>query len=182
MQINRPDLEKISKIISHALRHEPEVYNLELDEQGWVFLDDLVNGLNKKGILIDIQTIFIIVEKSKKKRHEIFNSKIRACYGHSTDNKIFKKNSIPPVKLYHGTIKDKWEKILQKGLIPMKRNYVHLSDSIEEAKKIGGRRKGEVIVLAIMSYEASKDGINFYKETDGIWLSNPIPSIYISLL
>lgn len=33
----------------HALRHEPWLYELELDEEGWVALSDLVSSLQKQG-------------------------------------------------------------------------------------------------------------------------------------
>ena len=36
------DLTRLSRTISHALRHEPWVYGLELDTYGWVHMNDLV--------------------------------------------------------------------------------------------------------------------------------------------
>ena len=39
------DFERLSKVISHALRHEPWLYELELDKSGWVLLDQLLQDL-----------------------------------------------------------------------------------------------------------------------------------------
>src|SRR5215469_12152192 len=39
------DLTKLSRTVSHALRHEPWLYGLELDSYGWVHLIDLVVSL-----------------------------------------------------------------------------------------------------------------------------------------
>ncbi|WP_180377870.1 RNA 2'-phosphotransferase [Rothia nasimurium] len=36
---------KLSKLVSYALRHRPEEFNLTPDSQGWVDLDDLVRGI-----------------------------------------------------------------------------------------------------------------------------------------
>ncbi len=34
---------KLSRVISHALRHKSEAYNLDLDEEGWVSIESLLN-------------------------------------------------------------------------------------------------------------------------------------------
>lgn len=39
------DLPKLSRAVSHALRHEPWLYELELDGEGWTSVDDLLQAL-----------------------------------------------------------------------------------------------------------------------------------------
>lgn len=56
--------------MSHALRHEPQSYNLNLDKQGWVLLYDLVIALNSKGIQVDKNDICKMVELSEKRRYQ----------------------------------------------------------------------------------------------------------------
>lgn len=170
---------QLSKIVSHALRHETQSYNLSLDKQGWVLLSDLVIALNSKGIEVDEIDITKMVELSEKKRHQILNGKIRAYYGHSVENKIFKYPVEPPEYLYHGTVQDRLNNILEKGLLPMERQYVHLSIDKETAAIVGSRRKGELVILTINANEAFLSNIQFYKEENGIWLSDSIPSKYI---
>ena len=41
------DPTKLSRTVSHALRHEPWLYGLELDSYGWVHLIDLVVSLRR---------------------------------------------------------------------------------------------------------------------------------------
>ena len=72
------DLIQLSKIVSHALRHEPRSYNLILDNEGWVTLSDFVSALNNKGLQVDKESLIEMVEKSEKKRHQIYGNKIRA--------------------------------------------------------------------------------------------------------
>ncbi len=43
------DLEKLSKIVSHALRHEPVFYDLILDKTGFVNISVLVASLRNHG-------------------------------------------------------------------------------------------------------------------------------------
>ena len=40
--MEKKDLRDLSKLVSHALRHEPEAYGLRLDKDGWVSLDTFI--------------------------------------------------------------------------------------------------------------------------------------------
>lgn len=175
------DLNKLSKIISQILRHEPFTYGLTLDSQGWVSLQDLTVALNFHGIRIDINTIIKMVEQSEKKRHQILSGKIRAYYGHSIEGKILKKSSEPPEFLCHGTRQDNLNSIMEVGILPMDRQYVHLSIDEETAKMIGSRKKGKLAVLKVKAREAHSHLIRFYKEDNGIWLSDLIPPQWVML-
>jgi putative RNA 2'-phosphotransferase len=42
MTTGKIDPKQLSKTLAHALRHAPEEYNLTLDPEGWVGLDDLL--------------------------------------------------------------------------------------------------------------------------------------------
>jgi putative RNA 2'-phosphotransferase len=177
------DNNKLSKIISHALRHEPESYGLTLDNEGWVNINELLFALQKKkewkGLSID--NIETMINLSSKKRHECLNGKIRALYGHSISQQIIKEKSIPPNLLYHGTLQNKVSRILNEGLKPMERQYVHLSIDMATATKVAERRKGEINILEIEALKAYNDGFSFYKEDNGIWLADFIPPKYIKI-
>lgn len=177
------DSTKLSKTISHALRHEPQLYNLQLDNEGWVQLFQLVDSLRDKGWKdLQQEDIITIIEKSEKKRFQILDNKIRAYYGHSIDEKIIKQQKVPPDVLYHGTSAGNIDSITSKGLLPMDRQYVHLSEDRTTAEIVARRRKNIVImILTIHARQANDSGIAFYKEENGIWLSEPIPSRYIDL-
>ncbi|KIE18330.1 hypothetical protein DS62_11770, partial [Smithella sp. SC_K08D17] len=95
------------------------------------------------------------------------------------ENKILKYAVEPPEFLYHGTVQNSLINILKKGLLPMGRQYVHLSIDRSTAEMVGSRRKGDLVVLTIRAKEAFLNNIQFYKEENGIWLSDQIPSKYI---
>lgn len=179
--MNSIDLRQLSKSVSHALRHEPQVYNLTLDAHGWVSLSDLVLAFNSKGIYVDEDSIVDMVEHSDKRRHQIVSGRIRACYGHSVEYSILKNPDVPPDFLYHGTTQDNLSSIIKKGLLPMERKYVHLSFDEKYAEVSGSRRKGELVILKVKSREAHLDHVKFYEEENGVWLSTTIPSKYIEI-
>lgn len=94
----------MSKEVSYALRHAPWEYELEMDDEGWVPVNQLLDALHRDEKWKEVkEDLAKMVEESEKKRHEICNGKIRAYYGHSIPLKISKELKSPPNVLYHGT-------------------------------------------------------------------------------
>lgn len=174
---------ELSKEISYVLRHAPQEYGLTLDEQGWVPAEDLINALKKREKYSDLtlQDIADMIQASEKKRHQLVDDRIRALYGHSTEEKIKKDAVQPPDVLYHGTAHKFLEKILEQGLISKDRQYVHLSQDRETAITVGKRRDDNPAILHIDAVTAWKDGIKFYHGNETIWLADDIPANYITL-
>ncbi len=180
--VNEKEFDKISRVVSHALRHEPWIYELELDDDGWVQVGDLINVLrreNSKWCDITSDTLINIIKASDKKRHEICDGKIRALYGHSVPQKLLKQPSTPPAILYHGTSPELASIILRNGLLPMGRQYVHLSIDIGTASKVGQRKSPKPALLQINSEDAMKSNVVFYRGNDIVWLADFIPSKFI---
>lgn len=120
---------KLSKEISYALRHAPREYELEVDEQGWVPIEQLLDALHRTNEwrTITQEDIQQMINTSEKKRHELVDNRIRALYGHSIPMKIIKAKRKPPDILYHGTARKFVKSIMEIGLSPQNRQYVHLS-------------------------------------------------------
>ena len=174
----------LSKEISYALRHAPWEYELEMDENGWVSMEQLLEALHRKNDWKSItqDDIQQMIELSEKKRHEIVGNKIRAFYGHSIPMKISKIESKPPEILYHGTARRFMKSILENGLSPQSRQYVHLSQDIETAQDVGRRHDDKPCILAIDALKAWNDGISFYYGNEKVWLADFVPRIYIKEL
>ena len=173
----------LSKTIAHALRHEPGLYGLELDKEGWAVLDDLVEALKKYYRWQNLEKAEI--EKmnavSEKKRFEIKADKIRALYGHSSGVGIEKIPSEAPEFLFHGTTEENAEQILKQGLQPMERQFVHLSADKNTAWHVGKRKTNKPVILEIEAKKAAASGVRFYLGNDTIWLADPIPALFIKL-
>jgi len=178
------NLVDLSKEISYALRHAPWEYELELDEQGFVPIVQLLHALNESETYereITQADLEQIIANSEKKRHEIVGDKIRALYGHTVPQIIKKEPGIPPAVLYHGTTHRALPQILQDGLKPMRRQYVHLSIDVETATRVGKRRDPEPVILKIDTEAAQKAGIQFYIGNDKVWLCNRVPKECITV-
>ena len=89
----------LSSTISHALRHEPWIYELELDNDGWVSVESLLQSLKplqSEWSDLSIDHLEKMIAKSGKKRHELSGNKIRALYGHTIPGKLKKEPAEPP--------------------------------------------------------------------------------------
>ena len=176
-------LTRLSKTISHALRHAPWLYELELDEAGWTPVADLLEGLRRHRSVwqdLDEGDLQAVIARPGKKRFEMREGKIRALYGHSLRSKIAREPAVPPVVLYHGTTPAAAQTIQREGLQPMRRQYVHLSADEETAREVALRKGSEPVILVVRAGEAHAAGVAFYRGNDLIWLADPIPPSFIS--
>ena len=171
-----------SKTMSYALRHRPEEFGLVLDKEGWVDIKTFCAALacHKGGISLTEEDIAQIIAGSEKKRFEMSNGKIRATYGHSTENKIEFSPAVPPAVLYHGTSNRALDSIRKTGLLPMNRQYVHLSSDVVTARKVGERHDRNPVILAVDAAKMHADGMKFFHSAnDGTWMCEKVPVRYI---
>lgn len=177
------DYKNLSKTVSMALRHSPEKLGLTLSAEGWVTVEELIAGLARldaKWDSVTPQDLEQMDAQSGKQRFEITDGRIRALYGHSTqDTQITYEPVQPPALLYHGTSPEVAQLILQEGIKPMSRQYVHLSDTVQLAKIVGSRKHKAPVVLQLDAATASADGIKFYHGNDNTWLADAISAKYI---
>lgn len=173
----------LSKEMTRALRHKPWLYELELDEDGYVEIAQLLYALREKTYFADVTEADIrrIEAGMDKKRFQISGTKICALYGHSFDRRIRKTIQTPPAVLYHGTSARAAQLILVEGLKPMGRQYVHMAREIPDALQVGKRKGKDVVLLEIDAGKACDEGVVFYAGNDKIWLADQIPANYIQL-
>jgi putative RNA 2'-phosphotransferase len=178
--LNKKQQKILSQTLSHALRHEPWLYELELDDQGFVKLVDILTAINgaleQELSLIAVEDIAQMIENSEEKRHEIIEGKVRALYGHSLPGLIAKTEFVPDTSmaLYHATSPEAALSIMQYGLLPMARQYVHLSPSREVALEVGRRKSKNPVLLVINVTVAMELGSHFYQGNDKVVLADEI--------
>jgi putative RNA 2'-phosphotransferase len=172
----------LSRAVSHALRHEPWLYELEIDDEGWTRVDDLLGALRQSRSdwkQLSKEDFEEMIARSEKRRHEISGDKIRALYGHSLPGKLKKTAAQPPLELFHGTTPSAAALVLREGLKPMGRQFVHLSIDLDTAVKVGKRKCEDPVILLIYASLASASGIVFYRGNETVWLADGIPCPFI---
>ncbi|MBL7497963.1 RNA 2'-phosphotransferase [Frankia sp. CNm7] len=172
----------LSRAVSHALRHEPWLYELELDDEGWTPVDQLIAALREKGgrwTSVDRVSLERMLETATKPRHERDGERIRALYGHSLTGRIRRVPTTPPATLFHGTAPESWTTIRTDGLLPMGRQYVHLSADRETATSVGLRKSPNPIILLVDAATAAETGLPFYQGNHLVWLADTVPARYL---
>ena len=162
-----------SKRLAYVLRHSDLP-----DRNGWVRVGVLLNEMS-----ITLPILQGIVAEDTKGRFEFSEDKssVRALYGHTIDVNLGLEPTIPPLVLYHGTAEKYIDSIMKEGLRPRKRNFVHLSETMDMAKQVGTRH-GSPVVLSIDIEAMIRAGYKFYKAQNGIWLTGDIPSKFLKIV
>lgn len=175
------ELTKDSKFLSLILRHKPDLVGIEIQEEGWVKVESLLEKCAEFGRPISKETLRIIVESDEKQRYSFKDDGeyIRANQGHSIDVDMSFKEESPPIILYHGTARKNIESIKRQGLTKQNRQYVHLSKDFHTARTVGSRH-GTSVVYNVKAYEMSKQGYKFFLSENGIWLTEWVPTNYLS--
>jgi putative RNA 2'-phosphotransferase len=177
--MNEKHKKTVSKFLSLILRHSPETIGLQLDQNGWADVDEL---MSKSSVHFTSEELEEVVETNDKQRFA-FNAdhtKIRASQGHSIDIDLALQPQQPPEFLFHGTVAKFLEAIKKDGLQKMSRQHLHLSHDRQTAEKVGSRR-GIPVILNISSGQMHRDGILFFLSDNGVWLTDHVPAQYIDL-
>lgn len=179
---NQKNLTKISKYMSLILRHRPEVIGLTLDPHGWADVKALIRGIQGKYPEFNRKTLEEIVESDEKQRYSFDQNgmRIRANQGHSVHVDVDMEEMDPPEILYHGTGRKSLSSILEKGLLPGNRLFVHLSKDTETARKVGARH-GDPVIFIVHAGQMAKDGYTFRLSANGVWQIPEVPVKYLEL-
>lgn len=169
---------QVSKFLSYILRHNPARFNLKIDKNGYIDVDEILKILKRRFLGFTKKELLELIRQDVKGRFEVLDNKIRATYGHSIPIELPNLAVEPPEILYHGTSKEACLRILKEGLRPMRRQFVHLSLDKQDAFSVGLRHTQKPTILKISALKAYLEGIEFFKSTN-IYLCRFIPKKYI---
>jgi putative RNA 2'-phosphotransferase len=170
----------ISKLLSLALRHQPEVLRIELDSQGYASVDSVLAGLSISGIHLSREGLEKLVAENDKKRFAFSPDglMIRASQGHSVKVDLGYEACRPPEVLFHGTAVKNLLSISHQGLVKGSRQHVHLSSKFDVALEVG-KRHGRPVILKVKANEMWLAGEMFYLSANGVWLTDHVPVRYL---
>ncbi|WP_417563087.1 RNA 2'-phosphotransferase [Microbacterium sp.] len=173
----------ISKTMSHALRHAPGEYGLQLDAAGWTDLEEVRAAVSTAlRTTVTIDDIERVVAESPKRRFESDGVSIRAAYGHSVDGRI--EHTVaenPPARLFHATAPNVLPAIRIEGLRAMGRQYVHLAVDPEVATRVGRRKASNPALLGVDAAKFLADGHQLFAAGPHIFLADAVPPEYLTV-
>ncbi|MFO0571253.1 MAG: RNA 2'-phosphotransferase [Polyangiaceae bacterium] len=172
---------RISKFLSFVLRHEPASIGIALDAAGWVDVDALLRAAADHGQPLTRDELSLVVATSPKRRFAFSEdgSRIRANQGHTTQVDLGYEPAEPPAVLFHGTVKRFLSQIREHGLLRMDRHHVHLSADEATAHAVGSRR-GKPVILRVDAQAMRNAGHVFFVAPNGVWLTEAVPSEFLS--
>lgn len=178
------EMDKVGRTMAGILRHFPERFELEMDEQGFVSLREMVSAMrdnNRRMHWLRTHHVIALVESDPKGRYQVSGDSVRATYGHTKELDLRHPSDNIPDELYYPATPEEAEIILEIGIIPADRRMVHLSKTYEDAFSAGSVRVEEPVILAVDTVRARADGIEIGRAARTVYLCNQVPPEYLSV-
>lgn len=171
-------IDALGRLLTRILRHMASELNLNMQSDGYVKVQDLLE-LNMKTfaqIPLTSHTVDDIreaVRKDNKQRFSLLEENgellIRANQGH-TITTVESERLLKPILsaeevpvCVHGTYKEYMESILELGLKRMKRLHVHFSSGLPtDGEVISGMRRDVNVLIFLDVRKALEDGMKLY--------------------
>ena len=178
------ELDRVGRVVTGILRHFPERFSVELDQHGFIPVTDLVEAIksrNRSFGWLKEEHVIALCETDEKGRYQIKDGKIRATYAHtiSVDLSDLPKDNIPET-LYYPTSEEEAPMLLERGISPMDRSFVHLSGTREKAVEAGMVSNENPIILRIDAKKMIEEGMEVYRAGREVYLTKEVPAGFVS--
>lgn len=180
--MSEEEIKNLGKTTAGILRHFPDKYGLDVDEQGWIDLEHYVKALRnrqKRFHWLRKYHMKALVDTDPKERYQIKNGYIRATYAHSIDVDLDLPMEDVPDTLYLPTTEQEGELLLEGGVKPSDRTYVHLSGSYESALEAGVVRSDKPVILKVDAESALEEGEKIMRAGKGVYIAEKIDPEYL---
>lgn len=174
---------KFSRYLLALLRHRAISLGYTIDDRGYVSVDEILSKCNN----MNLSVIKTIVETDNKSRFELTDRGnntwyIRAVQGHSmpgiNPDLVLVTDSADIPFVVHGTNPTAYDQIKMTGLNRMERSHIHFAHGTpDDVSVVSGMRKNSSVLIFIDAAKAMADGIQFYKSSNGVILSNGINGV-----
>ncbi|KAH6801544.1 RNA 2'-phosphotransferase [Perilla frutescens var. hirtella] len=178
-------IDALGRLLTRILRHEASEHKLDMRNDGYVKVQDLLK-LNLKTfanyplLSHSIEDVREAVRQDNKQRFNLLEENeelmIRANQGHSltiVETESLLKPILSPEEIpvcVHGTCKKNLESILREGLKRMKRLHVHFSSGLpRDFEVISGMRQNLLIYLDVR--KVLEDGMKLYVSDNKVILT-----------
>ncbi len=181
--LNERELDLLGRTMAGVLRHFPQRYGLDMDERGWVDLRDLVTAIqirHKKFRFLKPHHIIALIQTDPKGRYKFDEGRVMATYGHSIDVDLDLPTEDIPSILYYPTTEEECAILLEIGLKPADRQWVHMSDTLESAIEAGQVRTANPVIISVDAEKARGDGVVIKKAGKFVYITTEVPSEYLT--
>lgn len=175
------EVDVLGRIITGILRHKPERYHIEINQNGYVNIDELVQEIRynyKRFHFLGPSHIYAIVLTDSKGRYQLSDNRryLRATYGHTieVDLSDLPTDEIPEV-LYYPTNSEEFEIFKENGILPSDRRWIHLSSAKEKAYIAGLHHYDSPLIVPINTATMREKGESLYRAGQGVYICKFVP-------
>jgi putative RNA 2'-phosphotransferase len=180
--MNEHELNRVGRIMAGVLRHFPEKFGVEMDDHGWVDVQELVGQIRRqkeKLHWLKPHHLEAIVLTDPKGRYQFDKDRVRATYGHSLEVDLDLPTEGIPDTLYYPVTEEELDVVLERGLTPTERKAVHLSETFQNAVEAGQRRGEDPIILEVNARAAIKEGQVIKQAGKTVYITESVPARFI---
>lgn len=182
--MNDREMSWFGRTLTGILRHFPEKFGLEMDEKGWVDINEIVRNVKQKNPharWLKTEHVIALAKTDDKGRYQIKMGRIRATYGHSLEVDLDLPTDNIPDTLYYPSSEEEAEVLLETGIRHSDRAMVHLSDTKISAREAGSHRVRDPLILQIDAVSAIKSGVVIKRAGNHVYITDFIHSDFVSL-
>ncbi|MEE8198191.1 MAG: RNA 2'-phosphotransferase [Thermoplasmata archaeon] len=182
--LNERELNHLGRTMAGILRHFPERYGLEMTRNGWVDLQDLVTALrirHRNFRFLKSHHLIAIVQTDPKGRYQFDEGRVRATYAHSLELEMDLPTDNIPEVLYYPTTEEEAGILLEIGLKPSDRRWVHLSDTLESAMEAGKVRSDSPVIIEVDVEKAQDAGVEIQKAGKFVYITTEVPPEFLGI-
>ena len=181
--LTQNQLVSLSKALSKVLRHDAKNLGLDIHNDGFINLDEVLNSKFVKKFGATFTDIQKVVSDNNKKRFELKQDEnfpelwlIRAVQGHSMTEVAdeYLMTPLTPASVFsyktviHGTYNKFLKPILEEGLCRMSRNSIHMAMGFPGNSVISGMRKSCEVVVEVNVTKAIHSGVSIYRSKNDV--------------
>jgi len=179
--LSSEEVDILGRIITGILRHKPDRYHIEINEKGYVNIDELVQEIRfnyRRFHFVGPSHIYAIVLTDSKGRYQLSDNKryLRATYGHTIEVDL---SDLPtdeiPETLYYPTNNEEFEIFKENGILPSDRRWIHLSSAKEKAYIAGLHHYDAPLIVPISTSILKEKGENLYRAGQGVYICKFVP-------
>ncbi len=165
---------QLNKLLDYILSRRPDEFGLVPDENGWIFLKDLLQAVNEEDGRRHVRQASIneILLTLPHPCFEMAAASIRAVQRQHLPRRILAAEL--PKLLYTGITRKSYPVALEKGLFPTRHSHIILSGTLAMAERIAKRRDPSPIILTINIEQAQEKGAVFYHEAGNLYTADAI--------
>jgi putative RNA 2'-phosphotransferase len=182
--MSEDELNSVGRILAGVLRHFPEKFDLDMDLNGWVDIRDVAEEIrHRKRNLhwLRVHHVKAIADTDPKGRYQVEGNRVRATYGHSVDVELDHPTDNVPQSLFYPSTQEELDMLLDNGITPSDRRYVHLSLTYDDAYNAGVHRTEDPQILEIDAAAALMSDVYIGQAGPTVFVTRGVPPDFVEI-